>query len=185
MNIAIFGGSFDPIHIGHEKIINELSQLSYIDKLIVVPTYLNPFKKKYHLQPVHRLEILQDMYDSHRNIIISDFEIKREKATPSILTVEYYKKRYKPKKIYLVIGSDNLQDIHLWKDFDRLKELVKFIVIKRDGYEVKNDIIQFKTINMNIAISSSSLRDELDMQYIPKKIQKKVSHIWNKELKRL
>jgi len=184
LNIAIFGGSFDPVHIGHEKIINELSKISYINKLIVVPTYLNPFKKKYLLHPTDRFDILDHMYEINPDIQISDFEIKRQEATPSIITVRHFKKKYKPKKIFLIIGSDNLKSIHLWNDFEELKELVEFIVVNRDGYEVKNDIIQFKTIHMNINISSSSLRDKLDIKYIPKKIQKKVTDIWNKELKK-
>ncbi|MGB5866913.1 MAG: nicotinate-nicotinamide nucleotide adenylyltransferase, partial [Arcobacteraceae bacterium] len=104
MNIAIFGGSFDPVHIGHEKIINKLSHLTYIHKLIVVPTYLNPFKKKYLIQPEDRFKILHQMYDQNSNIEISDFEIKRNEATPSIITVEHFKKLYNPKKIYLIIG---------------------------------------------------------------------------------
>ena len=185
MNIAIFGGSFDPVHIGHEMIINELSRITYINKLIVVPTYLNPFKKMYHLQPSDRFEILEHMYGINHDVLISDFEINRCEATPSIITVKHFKEIYKPKKIFLVIGSDNLKNLHLWNEFYELKELVEFIVINRDGYEVKNDIIQFKTINMNINISSSSLRDKLDIKYIPKKIQKKVTDIWNKELKKL
>ena len=183
MNIAIFGGSFDPVHIGHEMIINKLSHLLYIDTLIVVPTYLNPFKKKYLIKPVDRFKILHHMCAANSNILISDFEIKRNEATPSIITVEHYKKIYKPNKIYFVIGSDNLQTLHLWDNFDKLNELVEFIVFNRDGYEAKNDIIQFKPIHMNINISSSSLREKLDLNYIPKKIQKKVNDIWNKELK--
>jgi len=185
LNIAIFGGSFDPVHIGHEKIINKLSKINYINKLIVVPTYINPFKKRYHIQPTDRFEILQHMYEINPDILISDFEINRQEPTPSIITVEHYKAIFKPKKIYLIIGSDNLKNLHLWDEFEKLKELVEFIVVNRDGYEVKNDIIQFKTINMNINISSSSLRDKLDIKYIPKKIQKKVTDIWNKELKKL
>ena len=181
MNIAIFGGSFDPLHIGHEMIINKLSHLEYINKLIVVPTYLNPFKKSYLINPKDRYEILTHMYDVNPEILISDFEIKRNEATPSIITVEHFKSLYKAKKIYLVIGADNLKSLHLWDSFEKLKTLVEFIVVNRDGYEVKNDIIQFKTINMNIDISSTSLRDTLDIKYIPKKIQQKVNDIWNKE----
>ncbi|MDC0933386.1 nicotinate (nicotinamide) nucleotide adenylyltransferase [Arcobacteraceae bacterium] len=185
MNIAIFGGSFDPLHIGHERIINKLARITYIHKLIVVPTYLNPFKKKYHIHPADRFEILKHMYNINPDILISDFEILREESTPSIVTVEHFKELYKPKKIFLIIGSDNLKNLHLWNEFDKLNNLVEFIVVNRDGYEVKNDIIQFKTIQMNINISSSSLRDKLDIKYIPKKIQKKVTDIWNKELKKL
>lgn len=185
MNIAIFGGSFDPVHIGHEKIISSLSQLSYIHKIIVVPTFLNPFKKKYHLHPRDRFEILEQMYENNKQIEISNFEILQGEATPSIITVEHFKKLYKPKKIFLVIGSDNLQSLHRWDNFEKLQELVEFIVINRDGYEVKNDIIQFKTINMNINVSSSALRKKFDLHYIPKKIQEKVNDIWNKELIKL
>ena len=185
MNIAIFGGSFDPVHIGHEMIINELSHLTYIDKLIVVPTYLNPFKQKYRIKPQDRFDILQHMYSKNPDITISDFEINRGEPTPSIITVEHFKKKYEPEHIYLIIGADNLKTLHLWDNFEKLNELVEFIVINRDGYEVKNDIIQFKTINMNINISSSKLREKLDIQYIPKKIQQKVTNIWNKEVKKL
>lgn len=185
MNIAIFGGSFDPIHIGHEMIINKLSHLSYINKLIVVPTYLNPFKKKFHLSPEKRFEILNQMYEKNQDILISDFEINRGESTPSIITVEHFKKFYNPDKIYFIIGADNLKTLHLWDSFDKLNSLVEFIVINRDGYEVKNDIIQFKVINMNIDISSTSLREKFEVKYIPKKIQQKVTTIWNKELKKL
>ena len=150
MNIAIFGGSFDPVHIGHEKIINELSKINYINKLIVVPTYLNPFKKKYLLKPTDRFEILKHMYDVNPDILISDFEINRQKSTPSIITVEYYKKLYKPKKIFLIIGSDNLKNIHLWNEFEKLNSLVEFIVVNRDGYEVKNDKARFFIKNIEI-----------------------------------
>ena len=183
MNIAIYGGSFDPIHIGHEMIINKLSLINYIDKLIVVPAYLNPFKQKYLLHPVDRFNILTDLFGLNSDILISDFEIQRKVSTPSILTVEHYIKLYNPTKIYLIIGADNLKTLHLWDNFEKLNQLVEFIVVSRDGYEVKNDTIQFKTMNMNINISSTSLRDKLDLKYIPKKIQEKVNDIWNKELK--
>jgi len=185
LNIAIFGGSFDPVHIGHEMIINKLSHLTSINKLIVVPTYLNPFKKKYLLHPTQRFEILEHMYNSNPKILISDFEVNREESSTSITTVKYFKERYKAKKIFFVIGADNLKTLHLWNSFDELKEIVEFIVITRDGYEVKNDIIRFKTIDMNINISSSSLRDKFNIKYIPKKIQQKVSDIWNNELNKL
>ena len=62
----------------------------------------------------------------------------------------------------------------MWNSFEKLKEEVEFLVVTREGYEVKDDIISFKKINLNINISSSSLRDELDLDYIPKKIVKKV-----------
>jgi len=181
VNIAIFGGSFDPPHIAHENIVNEVIENINADKLFVVPTYLSPFKDKYHLEPKERFELLTTLFEEDKKVEVIDFEIKQNRAVPTIETVKYLNETYNPKNIYLVIGADNLQTLHLWNDFEQLQELVKFIVISREGYEVKNDIIHFKAINMDIDISSTFLRDNFDLKYIPKKIQQKVKNIWKKD----
>ena len=181
MNIAIFGGSFDPPHIAHENIVDEVIENINVDTLFVVPTYLSPFKDKYHLEPKERFELLATLFEADKKVKVSDFEIIQNRAVPTIETVEYFHKKYSPKNIYLVIGADNLQTLHLWNNFEQLQELVKFIVISREGYEVKNDIIHFKAINMDIDISSTFLRENFNLEYIPKKIQQKVQNIWKKD----
>jgi nicotinate-nucleotide adenylyltransferase len=181
MNIAMFGGSFDPPHIAHENIVNEVIENINVDKLFVVPTYLSPFKDKYHLEPKERFSLLKTLFEKNKKVEVIDFEIKQNRAVPTIETVEYLNKKYNPKNIYLIIGADNLKSIHLWNNFEQLQGLVKFIVISREGYEVKNDIIRFNTIKMDIDISSTLLRDNFDLKYIPKKIQQKVKNIWKKE----
>ncbi len=174
-NIAIFGGSFDPPHIGHETIALKVLEKLDIDKLFVVPTFLNPFKSNFHLTPQVRLELLKKLFLNNNKIDILDYEIKQKKKTPTIQTIKFLKKLYKNiKNIYLIIGSDNLKDLSKWDNFELLKSKVKFVVITRDGFEVKNDIIQFQTINFDINISSSSLRKDLNLDYIPKQIQYEV-----------
>ena len=64
MKIAIFGGSFDPIHIAHKKIVETALKKLDIDKLIIVPTYLNPFKKDFLFEPKERFKLLQKVYKS-------------------------------------------------------------------------------------------------------------------------
>jgi len=181
MNLAIFGGSFDPPHIAHDQIVHNALEHLDIDKIIVVPTFLSPFKDKYHLEPQDRFELISTLFDKEDYVEVSDFELKQEFAVPSIVTVNHFKREYSPLKIYLIIGSDNLKSIHLWNNFEQLKELVEFVVISRDGYEVKNDIIRFIKLDMDINISSSTLRENFDLKYIPTKIQQKVKQLWNKE----
>jgi len=181
MNIALFGGSFDPPHIGHEKIVYAVLNNINIDKLIVVPTFLNPFKTASHLTSLQRLELTKELFSNNNKIEVSDFEVSQNKAIPSIETVNHILKKYKPKNIYLIIGADNIKSIHLWKDFDKLNQLVTFIVISRDGYEEKNDIIQTINIKLDINISSTTLRGNLDLKYIPKKIEQKVEKLWKQE----
>ena len=186
MNIAIFGGSFDPPHIGHESIAYKvLDHLNMdIDKLIIVPTYLNPFKNEFHLNPLDRFELLNNLFDNDK-IEVSKFEINQNKAVPSVETISHFKRTYTPQNIYLIIGADNLKSLHKWHNFEKLTKLVKFIIISRDGYEVKDDIIQFINIKMDIKISSTVLREKFDLKYIPIKIQQKVKQLWKKESKEL
>jgi len=180
MNIALYGGSFDPFHIGHEKIVYEVLNNIDIDKILIVPTFLNPFKKTYLLDPKDRYEMIRELFNGDYKIEVLDFEIKQNKATPTIKTIEYIQKKYNPKKIYLIIGADNLKTLHLWQDFHKLKQNVTFIVVSRDDYEEKNGIIDPINIKLNIDISSTKLREKLDLKYIPKKIEQKVKQIWNK-----
>lgn len=185
MKIAIFGGSFDPPHIGHEEIVHKIIKQIKIDKVIVVPTYLNPFKDNFYFKPLRRFKFIRTLFKGNQKVKVSDFEIKQNRSVPTIETVNHLKIKYNTSTIYLIIGADNLEKLHLWNNFEELNSLVKFIVISRDGYEVKNDIIQFKKIDMNIDISSTSLRKNLELRYIPKKIEQKVSQLWKKESKEL
>ncbi len=181
MNIAMFGGSFDPLHIGHEQIAYKALDLLDIEKLIMVPTYLNPFKKDYFFDPKERVQLLHSLFHDQENIEVLDYEIKQNRAVPSIETVEYIFKTFKPNKLYLIIGADNLHSLDKWDQFEKLKELVTFVVFHRKGYEVKNDIIPFIDIELDIDISSTKLRDSKDLTYVPNKIKQKVADLWKKE----
>ena len=101
MRIAIFGGSFDPLHLAHVAIVqNALNKLD-IDKLIVVPTYLNPFKSSFYLDPQTRFELLKKVFIKFEQVEVSNYEINQLAPSYSINTVNYLKDLYNPSKIYL------------------------------------------------------------------------------------
>lgn len=179
MTIAIFGGSFDPPHIGHEQIVYHcLKNLIDVDKLVVVPTYLNPLKSGFKFDPKIRLELVHDLFDDIKNVEVSDFEVEHNKAVYSIQTVKYLKEKYNAQKIYFIIGSDNVSTLHKWKQIDELYKLVEFVVITRDGFVSEHN---FKKIEVDIPISSTLLKQDLNLDYIPKKIQNKVKKFWKKD----
>jgi nicotinate-nucleotide adenylyltransferase len=180
VRIAIFGGSFDPIHVAHVAIVeNALSKLD-IDKLIIVPTYLNPFKNSFNLNPKTRFELLKKVFHKFENVEISDYEINQQKASYSIDTVNYLKDLYKPSKIYLIIGEDNIKNLDKWYKFDELKKLVEFVVASRTGFGTKK-ANEFKSLDININISSTELRDKINLDYIPIEIK---DDILNLKIKR-
>lgn len=178
MDVAIFGGSFDPFHIGHEKIVSLALNELKISKLFIVPTYLNPFKNSSFLNANTRLELIQEIYEDTQNIKIIDYEVNKEKKIPTIQSVKYLKNKFDLKTIYLIIGADNLKDIHLWYNFENLKQLVKFVIISRDKIMLKNDNINAIYLNFDENISSTSLRKNMELKFIPKKIQQKVKELW-------
>jgi nicotinate-nucleotide adenylyltransferase len=182
MNIALFGGSFDPPHIGHIEIVKKvLDTINNIDKLIIVPTYLNPFKTTMSFSPLQRYELISDIFRQNKKVEVSSYEIDQNKPVPTMQTVKFFRTKYKIDNFYLIIGADNLNMVHKWKDFDSLKKNVKFIVVTRKKYEAKNDIINFIKIEMDMDISSTQIRATKNIAHIPHQIQTKVKNIWNKE----
>ena len=135
MRIAIFGGSFDPLHLAHVAIVqNALNKLD-IDKLIVVPTYLNPFKSSFYLDPQTRFELLKKVFIKFEQVEVSNYEINQLAPSYSINTVNYLKDLYNPSKIYLIIGEDNMENLEKWYKYDELKKLVEFVIASRAGFE--------------------------------------------------
>ncbi|WP_419770713.1 MAG: nicotinate (nicotinamide) nucleotide adenylyltransferase [Candidatus Marinarcus sp.] len=181
MKIAIFGGSFDPPHIGHEAIVKEALKTLDIDKLCIVPTFLNPFKKTFFLDAPIRLDLLKKLFASYKKVEICEYEVSQQKAVYTIETVKYLQQLYRCEKIYLIIGEDNLQKLHLWKFYEELKQCVEFVIALREGYSQGNDLLKgLKTLNINVPISSTSIRDTFDLSLIPETIKKQVKEILQK-----
>ena len=179
MKIAIFGGSFDPVHIGHKIIVKEALKVLNIDKLIIVPTYLNPLKKDFLFAPKTRFELLKKVFKDNSKVEISDFEINQKKLSYTYETIRYIKTLYNPSKIYFIIGEDNLKSLHKWHNIDELKNNLEFVVAKRKGYNLLSE--EFKTLDVDVDISSTKLREKLDLKFIPKVIWQDLINLQKKE----
>lgn len=174
-NIALFGGSFDPPHLGHLKIVEALKNLDFIDKTIVMPTFLNPFKSTFVADAKTRLHWLEKLFSDDENVEVNSFEVQKNEKVPTIVTVEHLKELYKD--IYVVIGADNLASLPKWHRFDELQNLVKFIVVTRDGIEIQKEYMQLK---VDVPVSSTVLRKKIVREFLPPKIAKEIE-IYYKE----
>ncbi len=175
MICALFGGSFDPPHTGHEQIVYEALKALHVEKIFIAPTYLNPFKKNSHAPSSLRLEWLKKLFKDEKRVEILDFEVRQNRAVPTIETVEFLKKSYDIDKLYLIIGADNLTKLHLWKDYEKLKSLVEFVIATRDGIITPKEL---KKIKINANISSSKLREHLNLSFIPNRIKNEVKEFY-------
>lgn len=172
--IALFGGSFDPPHIGHEAIVKALLNFKDIDKVVIMPTYLNPFKSSSHAPSELRLKWLHDIFDSHRRIEINSYEVDLKEKTPTIRSVKYLLPKYK--KIYLVIGADNLATLSKWTDYNELKQLVTFIVCTRDNIEIPDNMLK---IQIDKPVSSTDLRKHMKISKLVGKCAQEIKNYYN------
>ncbi len=136
MNIAIFGGSFNPVHLGHYEIVRQTLQLFNMSKVIVVPAYQNPLKNSLPSVPEElRIKMLDLTFKTHKNVEISEFELQKRKISYTYQTLSHYKKQYSNHQLYLIMGEDAFSSFHLWAEADKIIELSNILVFYRPGIE--------------------------------------------------
>lgn len=174
--IALFGGSFDPPHLGHEAVVNALEKLDYLNSIIVMPTFLNPFKSSAYAPSQLRLKWLKSIFREYQNVLIDDYEVKLEKKIPTIESVDYLLKKYQ--KIFVVIGADNVATLGQWHRYDELKEKVSFIVASREDIKIPKEFIPLK---VDVDISSSKLREVMDETKLPKICAQEIAQFYKEK----
>jgi nicotinate-nucleotide adenylyltransferase len=178
LNIAIFGGSFDPPHLGHVKIVETaLSQLE-LETLFVVPTYLSPFKESFSAPASMRLTWLQKLFLGTPKTEVLSFECDQHRQVPTIETVLHVKTLFPDAHVYLILGSDAYESLHLWKRYDELQTLVECVVATRHTNAYPHDL---KILPIHVNISSSKLREAFDEAFVPHIIREEVKAYYVKE----
>ena len=178
MKIAIFGGSFDPPHLGHLQIVQTALDRLDIDKLFVVPTFLSPFKESFTAPAQMRLKWLQRLFFDNPKVEVLSFECEQGRQVPTIETVLYLQTRYPNAKTYLIVGSDAYETLPLWKRHTELMQLVECVVATRHTHSYPNDL---KILPIHVNISSSKLREKFDEVFIPQAIRHEVKAYYTKE----
>jgi len=128
--VGIFGGTFDPVHIGHLITAQAVKELRSLEKIIFIPAYTSPHKIDYkNISPEHRLNMVKLSIKDIPYFECSDIEIKRESVSYTIDTLRELKKIYD--KIELIIGYDNIFDFNTWKEPDEILKIAGLIVLRR------------------------------------------------------
>lgn len=175
MNIAIYGGSFDPPHIAHIQIIQVALQELDIDKLIVIVAYQNPLKNPSLFDANRRYEWMRELSKNLPKVEVSDMEIIQKKPIPSIESVLNIKNNLCPKKIFFIIGEDNLLSLHKWQRYEELKNLVEFVTIERCGYDLNDEnLCKISLPQVKHKISSTQIREGLSLGNLPDDIPESI-----------
>lgn len=179
-NIAIFGGTFNPFHIGHYEMLSAVCALDFIDKVFVTPDKIPPHKKcDYIADDVHRQAMCQIACNDFDKAQLCLVEFERDGKSYTIDTVKQLKKMYPDDDFYIVIGGDMLSTLDTWYNWQELISLTSFIAFKREGlnnFEISKKRLtdlgtEIFVVNKDITnISSTQLRKQIDKTLLPEKI---------------
>jgi len=128
--VGIFGGTFDPIHLGHLITAQSVKEIRNLDKIIFIPAYISPHKTDAKpSSPEDRLNMIKIAVDGIPFFDCSDIEVNKGGISYTIDTLRELKKYYD--KIEFIIGYDNIFTFHTWKEPDEIFKLADVIVLKR------------------------------------------------------
>ena len=138
MKVGIFGGSFNPPHMGHVACLSTVQKKAGLDKIIVIPTFQSPLKTQVEgPTPEQRLEMVKLALQGFGNQFeVDDQEIKRGGTSFTIDTVKQYRKKVEADDLYLIVGADHLELFSSWKDYKNLLKEVNIIFTTRPGFEI-------------------------------------------------
>ena len=140
MKIGILGGSFNPVHIGHLILADEVREKLRLDKIIFIPLYLAVHKEEQDLlYAPERLKMVKLAIKGNPYFEASDIEIKRQGPSYTIDTLKSLREKYSARdKFFFIVGSDALGYLNSWKDIDQVMKLAKLVVASRPNYPLKS-----------------------------------------------
>ncbi|WP_297886929.1 nicotinate (nicotinamide) nucleotide adenylyltransferase [Sulfurihydrogenibium sp.] len=134
--IALFGGSFDPVHLGHLRIAEDVREFFGLEKIVFIPAFISPLKSFTNASAEDRVNMLNLAIKDNPFFEVSDYEIKKGGKSFTIDTAKHYQQILSHKPVF-ILGSDSILTLHKWKNPDELLKIANFIVVGRgkDNYK--------------------------------------------------
>lgn len=172
-SIGLFFGSFNPIHIGHLIIANYIVEYTDLAEIWFVISPHNPLKDKSTLLPDHhRLALVNVAVENDPRFKPCDIEFKLPRPSFTIHTLTYLKEKYPDREFTIIMGSDNLQSIEKWRNYEQIIENHKLVVYPRQGsdggkFKEHKNVIWVSAPLMEISSSfiRKAIKDKKEIQY--------------------
>ena len=173
LTIGLYFGTFNPIHIGHLAIANYVAEYSGINQLWFVVSPQNPFKNKATLlDNYQRLEMVHRAVGSDFRFRVSDIEFSLPKPSYTIDTLTYLKEKYPSYQFKILMGSDNIEDLHKWKNYEQILENYGILVYPRPGFDRSKiklhpsiSVINAPMMDISSSFIRNAIREGKDVRY--------------------
>jgi len=164
-NLALFGGSFDPVHHGHLLVAEAAREELSLSRLFLIPAAQSPFKPERLPTPAkERLALLRLALAGKEWCEIDEQEIKRGGVSYTIDTVRDYAHRFPQAQLFYLIGADHVPQLPKWREADELARLAEFVVIPRPGGSNLSFPAPFRGRSLTgfpLGVSSSQIRERI------------------------
>ena len=164
MKIGLFFGSFNPMHIGHKVIASYMAEFSELEQVWFVVSPQNPLKQKQSLlDQYHRLMIIRMELEDNPKLEVSDIEFGMPQPSYTIDTLVRLKEEHPENEYALIMGADNLQNFHKWKNYEQILADYSVYVYPRPGIEIsgKHENIHIVKGVPQMEISASFIRKSI------------------------
>lgn len=161
-HVGILGGTFDPPHLGHLLIAEEVKDTLELTEIWFIPSYEPPHKRKANTSAQERMEMLQKAVASNDSFKISTIEIDRLGKSYTFDTMDMLVTTHPDITFYFIIGADMVAYLPKWYRIKDLLQIVDFVGVGRNGYNLETDYSIRTLMIPMIDISSSLIRDRIN-----------------------
>lgn len=139
--IALYGGTFDPVHLGHVAVARAVATIFEIDELLFVPAWIAPHKRTRKVtQAIHRYAMLALATQNDDRVRISRFELEAPDRSYTVETLAHFEAELgRSADLFFIMGADSWSEIKTWREWERLLTMANHIVVTRPGYEIELD----------------------------------------------
>lgn len=162
LRLGLFGGTFDPPHLGHLIVAQDVAEALELDRLLFVPAGLPPHKQDRLLTPAPlRLEMVQALVAGNDTFGVSEVELGRAGPSYTVDTLRHFSDLHTEAEIFFVMGMDQADSFQEWHEPEEVASLAHLVVLARDGAEVPEG--EFRSVAVTrVDISSSAIRARVE-----------------------
>ena len=173
MRVGLFGGTFNPVHLGHIQVAKEIKKKHDLDQLYLIPSAIPPHKKKQGIADAQdRLNMIRLAVSNMDGFLVSDVELARSGPSYTIDTINHFRDAFpESTKIYLILGMDAFLEIDTWMSYDKLFQRLPLIIMSRPGTE-----------HITIEQLTTYIQDKLSKDYRFQKNKNRFVHHTNQSI---
>ncbi|MDN4501246.1 nicotinate-nucleotide adenylyltransferase [Alteromonadaceae bacterium BrNp21-10] len=159
--LGIYGGTFDPIHLGHILPVEKAAKIIGIERVHLIPCHIPPHRQMPAVTAEHRLAMVKLACEAHPLFMADDYELKRQQTSYSIDTLRAFRAQYPNSSLVFFMGYDAFNGIQSWHQWQQLLDYCHIVVCARPGYELDKNTTLTQWTHQHVTLDIATLQQQL------------------------